>query len=99
MKLYIVVLKSLSVGLKAAQACHAMHAFTLAYPEKCAAWHEQSSNIVVLEQEDIGSTADLLEAHGLALVRFHEPDMDDVLTAFCVEPAAKRLVRDLSLAA
>ncbi len=32
MKLYIVVLKSLSAGLKCAQACHAMHAFIAAHP-------------------------------------------------------------------
>ena len=48
-KLYIIVLKSLSSGLKAAQACHAITAFTFAHPEKARDWFENSNNIVVLE--------------------------------------------------
>lgn len=97
MKLYIIVLRSLSTGLKCAQACHAMHAFTSTYPDQTREW-EDSNNIVVLEHEDIAGTADMLDALGLRLARFHEPDMDDALTAICVEPAGKRHLRALSLA-
>ena len=97
MKLYIVVRNTLSAGLMAAQAVHAFRAFTLAYPAETAAW-DASNNIVILQHEDIPTLADLLEACGLAVARFHEPDMDDQLTAFCVEPAAKRRVAGLRLA-
>lgn len=48
MKLYLVVLKSLSTGMKAAQACHAMFAFTQTYPEATERWRHDN-NIVVLE--------------------------------------------------
>lgn len=98
MKLYIVVLRSLSTGLKCAQACHALHAFTHAYPDKTAAW-ESDNNIVVLEHEDPASTADMLEAFDIDVARFYEPDLDGALTAFCAEPSAKRYLRPLSLAA
>lgn len=98
MKLYIIVLKSLSVGLKCAQACHAMHAFTRQFPEATAAW-EPENNVVVLEHAELSGLADVLDGLGLCVARFHEPDMGDALTAICVEPAAKRMVRGLSLAA
>lgn len=97
-KLYIIVLKSLSTGLKAAQACHALHAFTQTYPDITRAW-EADNNIVVLEHDDLLTTAEMLEGLGHSLVRFHEPDMDDALTAICVEPAAKKRLSGLRLAA
>ena len=60
MKLYIIVQKALSTGLKCAQACHAMHAFTQAYPDITREW-ETSNNVVVLEHEDMPGLAATLE--------------------------------------
>ena len=97
-KMYIIVLKSLSSGLKAAQACHALHLFTLSFPDITRAW-EVDNNIVVLEHDDLLTTAEMLEGLGHSLVRFHEPDLDDALTAICVEPAAKKQLSGLKLAA
>lgn len=48
-KLYIIVLKSLSSGLKAAQACHAARAFQEEHTAIEADWYRTSNNIVVLE--------------------------------------------------
>lgn len=48
MKLYIIVHPALSTGLKCAQACHALFAFTQTYPLKTLAW-AKDNNIVVLE--------------------------------------------------
>ena len=78
--MYIVVLRSLSTGLKAAQA-----------------W-EQDNNIVVLEHDYLLSTAEMLEGLGHSLVRSQEPDMDDAITAICVEPAARKRLSGLKLA-
>ena len=97
MKLYLVVLRSMSAGLKAAQACHALHAFTSAYPEVVRIW-EQENNIVVLDDRDPETTVGDLERRGFAVARFHEPDLDNVLTAFCAEPAAGRWLSSLPLA-
>ena len=98
MKLYLIVMRSLSAGMKAAQACHAMHAFTQAHPAITAEW-QRDNNIVVLEHDNIAERAEDLERRGYTLVRFHEPDLDDALTAICVEPAAWRHVSSLRLAA
>lgn len=42
--------------------------------------------------------SEMLEDHGLSLVKFYEPDLDDQMTAICVEPAGKRHLRGLELA-
>lgn len=97
-KLYVIVKNTLSAGLKAAQACHALKAFGIAYPDIDREWYEASNNIVVLEHDDLPTLADRLTNHGFALARFHEPDQNGALTAFCVEPEARRKVSALSLA-
>ena len=99
MKLYIIVSKALSVGLKCAQACHALRLFGESYPEIDQNWYDNSNNIVVLQHEDIPSMAELLGDLGLNLSCFHEPDMDGAMTAICVEPAGKKSLRKLELAA
>jgi hypothetical protein len=98
MKLYIVLEKALASGLKIAQACHALRAFTGEYPHLDQYWFHESNNIVVLQQDDIPSLADKLEEKGYRLSRFFEPDLDNELTAICVEPAAWKQLSNLPLA-
>jgi len=98
LKIYIVVLRSLSVGLKCAQACHALRAFIEAYPTIDHDWYVTSNNIVVLESDDLIGTAARLDALGLSVARFHEPDRDDELTALCAEPGASHALRRYPLA-
>lgn len=97
-KLYIVVLRSLSTGLKCAQACHALRAFVGEYPEIDADWYATSNNIVVLQADDLPTLADRMDALGLAVARFHEPDRGDELTALCVEPGGAHTLRRYPLA-
>ena len=98
MKLYIIIDKALEAGLYAAQAVHAAFLYGQTYPDEFQDWYDNSNNIVILEHEDIPSLAELLEGLDLNLVRFHEPDRDDALTAICVEPAGKRHLSSLRLA-
>jgi len=98
-KLYVIVDSALSPGMAAAQAVHAAFAFALAWPDLTSQWQGSSNNIVVLQEADLGARADALEAEGLRLVRFHEPDLKDALTAICVEPEARRALSSLRLAA
>lgn len=98
MKLYVIVAAALATGLKMAQACHALRQFAEEYPELDQAWFEQSNNLVVLQVDDVPSLAELLEEHGIRLARFHEPDLDNELTAICVEPSAKKQLARLHLA-
>lgn len=97
MKLYIVVAAALAAGLKAAQACHALRAFGADYPHLDEYWFREHNNIVVLEHPDVEALADELQEAGLRLSRFHEPDQDDALTAFCAEPAAWRALSNVPL--
>lgn len=97
-KLYIIVLDTLSAGLKSAQACHALRAFGASYPDIDLDWYNTSNNLVILEHDDPVSLADRLGGHGFAVSRFYEPDMDHTLTAFCVAPEAKKMLSRLALA-
>lgn len=97
MKLYLIVASALSAGLRIPQAVHAFASFTKEHPAKVADW-EADNNLVVLQHEDLPGLAARLEARGLALSRFHEPDLQGQLTALCVEPKGKRHLRTLQLA-
>ena len=99
MKLYVIVKKTLTTGLKCAQAIHAFRAFCGEYPHLEAYWHTEHNNIVVLQVDDIESMAAGLEQEGYRLSRFCEPDLADELTAICVEPGAWRVLSSLPLAA
>lgn len=99
MKLYVIVKKTLAAGLMAAQAIHAFRAFVGEYPVLERYWHEEHNNIVVLHEEELGELASRLEEAGFRLSRFHEPDLDNELTAICVEPGAWKMLSSLPLAA
>lgn len=98
MRLYIVVRSSLEAGLAAAQAVHAAFLFGEKYPHLKEYWYQESNNIVILQDDDIDSLADRLEASGFRLARFTEPDLDHQLTAICVEPNAWKQLSSIRLA-
>ena len=98
MKLYIVVKKTLGAGLKMAQACHAMALFRETFRDIYDRWYAESNNIVVLEEPDLEQLARSLEEQGYRNTLFLEPDLDDELTALCVEPDAWKQLSTLPLA-
>jgi len=98
MKLYLIVKTALGAGLRCAQAIHAFRAFVGEYPHIETFWHLEHNNIVVLRHEDPESLAALLRMHGLRLSLFREPDLDNEVTALCVEPAGARYLSTLPLA-
>jgi len=81
MKLFVIVQSALSAGLKCAQA---VRAFVGDHPVIEKDWHVNHNNIVILQHDDPVSLGDALEARGLKLSRFWEPDLDGALTALCV---------------
>ena len=97
-KLYVVVDEGLTPGLKIAQGGHALCAFESEHPEVYRDWHDNSNNLVCLQSGDLGTLAASLEEKGFKVSRFHEPDLDDRMTAFSVEPAAGRYLSSLPLA-
>ena len=98
MKLYVIIAKHLAAGLKIAQACHALRAFVAEHEVIERFWFQESNNIVCLEHEDISGLKERLEEKGYRLSAFYEPDLNDQMTALCVEPAAARHLSDLRLA-
>jgi len=97
-RLYIIVDRTLSAGLKMAQACHALRAFVGEHPMIDQTWHSESNNLVVLQVEDVPTLAERLESMGIKIARFTEPDLDGALTAIAAEPAAARHLSTLALA-
>jgi len=98
MKLYVVLNRVLDAGLKMAQGIHAALLFSHEHPELAHTWYTESNNIVVLQDEDIVSLADMLEEEGYAVSRFREPDQDDAITAITVEPRAWKHLSNIPLA-
>ena len=98
MKLYIVLDASLPAGPKMAQACHALTAFQQAYPHIYEYWHKEANNICILQSERLDELAADLEARGVRISRFVEPDYGDALSSIAVEPKAWRHLSSLPLA-
>jgi peptidyl-tRNA hydrolase len=99
-KLYVVVRSDLPAGLQAAQSCHAMRLFAAEHEDVEREWFASSNNLVVLcksSEEELAKLASNLEV-AFAVSRFYEPDLDNELTAICVEPGAGRLLSTLPLA-
>ncbi len=96
-RLYVIVLKSMSSGLKIPQALHSFHAFHREHPGIVAEW-ERDENLVILQHPDLAQTVAELRARGLTFSLFHEPDQGNALTAICAEPAAKHALRKYELA-
>ena len=94
--LYVVVLNSLSIGEKIAQAVHATAEIFAGYHFGCVAWRRESNTVVVVEME-----AEKLKylAHCWGSAPFYEPDKNNELTAVAAfeTPYNRRLLRRAQL--
>ncbi len=73
----------------------------MTHPGVVENWHTTSNTLILLavtDEEELGWLCAHARAAGLRVVRFHEPDLDDSLTAAALEPAAYGLVAHLPLA-
>lgn len=99
-RLYIIGRADLAPGLRTAQAGHAIAAFALEHPHAMQQWG--NSYLIMLEVEDLRSLL-RLSVHtriaGLTTSSWHEPDLDDQLTAIAIAPsgASKALCMGLPL--
>ncbi len=100
-KLYVVTRRDLSPGQQAVQSIHAAVEFCLEYPQITRKWHNNSNYLVFLavnDEEELGTLcADATET-GISFAVFHEPDIDDELTAIAIEPAGAKLCKGMRLA-
>ncbi len=100
-KLYVVVRSDLPPGDQLAQSCHAVAEFGVLSPERFTAWAKAQRNLVVL-QAPSRTALDIIRVQllddGHQVATFHEPDLQDELTAIAFGGEAARLVSQLALA-
>lgn len=101
-KLFLVTRRDLSIGLQAAQACHAMRQFVAEHPRVDCEWFNRSNYLVLLTVADeIELIAFATRAGDMSLAHstFFEPDFNNQATAIAIEPHknAAKLCRSLPL--
>lgn len=101
--MYIITRRDLSAGAQAAQATHAALAFSQEHPTITGNWHRHSQWLVILAAADEVELRSLFfraQEAGLPCTAFHEPDMNDEMTAIAIAPSdlTRRLCANLPLA-
>ena len=101
-KLFIVVREDLPYGSPCAQVAHALTEFSIKYPVDFHDWYNASNTIAVLQVPTILNLAKLCDRAEFESVRkaeFHEPDLNNELTAVAFEPSenTRRLLKKLDL--
>jgi uncharacterized lipoprotein YddW (UPF0748 family) len=84
------------------QSSHALIDFILKYPADALMWHKDSNYLAQLSVPDEDALYKLLEkarARGIKVVPFFEPDLNNQLTAICLEPTeeSRKLTSSLPL--
>lgn len=84
----------------AVQSCHALAEFANQHPSVFFYWQINQKNIVLLEVEDEVSLMELFNKIQGKKSKFHEPDINDELTAICFLPTEEdcKLTSKLPLA-
>lgn len=71
------------------QSAHALADFIIAHPKVAQKWHKESNYLVTLSVPDEVSLLQLasrLSERGINFVTFREPDINNQVTALCIEP-------------
>lgn len=90
-KLYVVVRRDLEVGLRTAQAGHALIGWVMEYGRP-------PDNLVVLAVPSLEELHRVYDrCRDVRMVGFHEPDLNDELTAVAVGPEGWRALSSLPL--
>jgi hypothetical protein len=102
LKLRIIVDESLSPGQQIAQSLHAAIEYIYQHPEDSLFWHNYSNSVIILST-NIDNINALIQKCALEKIDyscFHEPGLDNRLTAICIEPCieSRRLTSNFRLA-
>lgn len=101
-KMYVLVDSSLSPGLQAAQACHAVAEMCLREPSASKVWNRQGNYMIVLAVSQHEATKAWFDAHGkeIPCAQWREPDLGNVVTAtaYLPEPKDNEMFAHLPLA-
>jgi peptidyl-tRNA hydrolase len=89
-KLYIVTRADLSPGQQATQSAHAAFEYAMAHTLATREWFDKSTYLVLLSVPDKESLYELsYEFDGMYHSVWHEPDMNDEMTAIAIGPSDK----------
>lgn len=93
----------MAFGQQAAQICHCLTEFGLAYPWLYEEWYDNSNYICLLQIPNEQALQELLikaQSRNILTAEFYEPDFDNALTAICLEPGdeTKQMLKHLQLA-
>jgi len=94
--------RDLLPGLQAVQSSHAAIQFVFDHPVISKKWFTISNYLIFLSvktEPDLLALVEKFKQHGLVYSTFHEPDLDNALTAVTVEPSdnARKIVSGLPL--
>ena len=96
--LYVITNRRLSSGQQTAQVGHCIADFAASAPNDFKEWRERSHYLVILETIDTETLEEVynrITNFGFTGFKFHEPDLDNELTAICFSPD-ERLRKKLS---
>ena len=101
--MYIVTRNNIEPGLQISQSIHAVSEFLNQHPQEYQDWYENSNYLAILSvksESDLKELSEKVCSLGLTFSPFHEPDLNNELTAIAVapSPAAKKLFSSLPLA-
>jgi peptidyl-tRNA hydrolase len=102
-KVLLVSRADLSKAQQGVQAMHALTEFIFEHHDIAREWKQESNTLAWLTVSDEKALYQLLtiaNERGIRSSGFKEPDIDDQLTAICLEPTeqARKLCRNLRLA-
>lgn len=83
------------------QSTHAALEFVLNFPDIAKDWNKSKYlvQVTVPSKEDLERFRDTLDFHNLKYYAFYEPDLNNELTALCIEPdpLTLKLIKKLKL--
>lgn len=87
--------------MQSVQSAHSIAEFIFSFPEIAKDWHQSNYlvQVTVPSKIDLEAFKDTLDFYGLKYCPFYEPDLNDELTALCVEPSplSLKLIKKLKL--
>ena len=94
--------RDLEPGYQSVQSSHALIDFCFQYPDTAKEWHKNSNylcQLSVANENELYELAAKAEQRGIKIAKFFEPDVNNELTAICLEPgeATKKLTSKLPL--
>jgi peptidyl-tRNA hydrolase len=100
--LFVVTREDINPGYQAVQSGHALVEFMYEHPEQSTNWYNISKYLVFLtvkNQKELIELSNKLSWRGVLFSEFHEPDLNNELTAIAIEPSSKscKLVSSMPL--